>query len=92
MNEMFEMFEWLGYDAPLWVVVILAFFNLLTTLFTTWERIVKLTKWLGNRINRFAKEMLMRLGFKPIVSLTQEEYDALPIKDENTLYAIIPKK
>jgi hypothetical protein len=82
----------LNADVPAWVAALIGFVSnvraICRGLFLAWRGSRKLA-WAVSGANRYVTSGIRRwLGVPQTVSLTQAEYDALPVKDPNTVYLV----
>ena len=81
----------LGADVPAWTAILgtVAFiWAICRDLFSVLRGILRFAQTVRS-INRHVTSGVRRwLGTPTVVTLTQAQYDALPVKDRNTFYAI----
>jgi hypothetical protein len=75
-------------SAPLWLVVTLAILQLIGHLRTLWATLTQIGRWIRVLSRYAAHRVRLWLNVKKVVGLTQSEYDALPVKEPDTVYMI----
>ena len=71
--------------ATSWLITTIAVFR---TILSLWSKFERFSQWFRNTNRQITHWIRRWLGVPSVVTLTQAEYDALPDKDPNTLYAV----
>ena len=80
-----EISAFFNIDVPAWVVFVIAGTQ---AILSFWSRLHRFTLFVRDTNRRLTGLVRRWLGLHKTIALTQKEYDALPNKEENTLYLV----
>ena len=72
----------------MWVVIVIAIVQAISLFRTLWATLKQINRWLRALSNYGANLVRRWLGVPKQITMTQAEYDALPVKEKGTVYMI----